>query len=71
MRRSADIDALQQVLSAALGSPDPVCALARLDQGTGAFAALDTAVLERPTLVAHFNGHFCSGSGSVENWTPA
>ncbi|NEW70931.1 aminotransferase class I/II-fold pyridoxal phosphate-dependent enzyme [Streptomyces rhizosphaericus] len=51
MRRSADIDALQQVLSAALGSPDPVCALARLDQGTGAFAALDTTVLERPTLV--------------------
>ncbi|WP_275557975.1 aminotransferase class I/II-fold pyridoxal phosphate-dependent enzyme [Streptomyces sp. 5-6(2022)] len=51
MRRSADIDALQHVLSAALGSPDPVCSLARLDQGAGAFAALDPAVLERPTLV--------------------
>ncbi|MBL1114390.1 aminotransferase class I/II-fold pyridoxal phosphate-dependent enzyme [Streptomyces sp. 110] len=51
MRRSADIDALQHVLSAALGSPDPVCALGRLDRGAGAFAALDTAVLERPTLV--------------------
>ncbi|MEU8876232.1 aminotransferase class I/II-fold pyridoxal phosphate-dependent enzyme [Streptomyces javensis] len=51
MRRSADVDALQQVLSAALGSPDPVCPLARLNQGMGAFAALDPAVLERPTLV--------------------
>ncbi|GAA1251461.1 pyridoxal phosphate-dependent aminotransferase [Streptomyces javensis] len=51
MRRSADVDALQQVLSAALGSPDLVCPLARLNQGMGAFAALDPAVLERPTLV--------------------
>ncbi|AGP60999.1 pyridoxal phosphate-dependent aminotransferase [Streptomyces rapamycinicus] len=51
MRRSADIDALQHVLSAALGSPDPVCSLRRLDRGTGAFVALDAAVVERPTLV--------------------
>ncbi|MEV5776140.1 aminotransferase class I/II-fold pyridoxal phosphate-dependent enzyme [Streptomyces antimycoticus] len=51
MRRSADIDALQQVLSAALGSREPVCSLARLGRDADAFAALDPAVLERPTLV--------------------
>lgn len=52
MRRSADIDALEQVLCAALGSRAPVCSLARLGQGARAFADLDPAVLERPTLVA-------------------
>ncbi|MFD8331306.1 aminotransferase class I/II-fold pyridoxal phosphate-dependent enzyme [Streptomyces solisilvae] len=51
MRRSADIDALQHVLSAALGSGAPVCPLARLGHDTGSFAALDPAVLERPTLI--------------------
>ncbi|NSC20061.1 aminotransferase class I/II-fold pyridoxal phosphate-dependent enzyme [Streptomyces albus subsp. chlorinus] len=51
MRRSADIDALQHALCAALGSRAPVCTLARLGQDTGALAALDPAVLDRPTLV--------------------
>ncbi|MES4908378.1 MULTISPECIES: aminotransferase class I/II-fold pyridoxal phosphate-dependent enzyme [unclassified Streptomyces] len=51
MRRSTDIDALEQVLCAALGSGAPVCSLARLGQEARAFAALDPAVLQRPTLV--------------------
>ncbi|MCQ8834093.1 hypothetical protein [Streptomyces malaysiensis] len=29
------------------------------------------AWLEGHEIGTHFNGHFCSGSGSVENWTPA
>ncbi|MFH9070963.1 aminotransferase class I/II-fold pyridoxal phosphate-dependent enzyme [Streptomyces alboflavus] len=51
MRRPSDLDALQQVLCAALGSAEPVAPLARLDQDTPAFATLDPAVLERPTLI--------------------
>lgn len=57
MRRSADIDALQQVLCAALGSRAPVCSLARIGRDAGAFAALDPAVLERPTLVGGGSPH--------------
>ncbi|MEU5026122.1 aminotransferase class I/II-fold pyridoxal phosphate-dependent enzyme [Streptomyces milbemycinicus] len=52
MRRSADIEALQDVLCAALGSRAPVCSLTRLGQDARAFAGLDPAVLDRPTLVA-------------------
>ncbi|MEU5610641.1 aminotransferase class I/II-fold pyridoxal phosphate-dependent enzyme [Streptomyces sparsogenes] len=51
MRRSADIDALQDVLCAALGSPAPVCSLTRLGETAEAFTGPDAAVLERPTLV--------------------
>ncbi|KRV50207.1 aminotransferase class I/II [Wenjunlia vitaminophila] len=51
MRRSADIDALQHVLCAALGSRVPVCSLADLAGDTGAFVSLAPAALERPTLV--------------------
>ncbi|WP_328972324.1 aminotransferase class I/II-fold pyridoxal phosphate-dependent enzyme [Streptomyces sp. NBC_00239] len=51
MRRASDIDALEQVLCAALGSGAPVCSLARLDHLSGAFAALDPEVVERPTLI--------------------
>ncbi|MFE0761554.1 aminotransferase class I/II-fold pyridoxal phosphate-dependent enzyme [Streptomyces smyrnaeus] len=51
MRRSADIDELRRVLCAALGSPEPVCSLARLEPDPGAFAAADPAVRERRTLV--------------------
>ncbi|MGP4003803.1 hypothetical protein [Streptomyces sp. 8N706] len=29
------------------------------------------AWLEGHEIGTHFNGHFCGGSGSVENWTPA
>lgn len=52
MRRTADIDALQDVLCAALGSREPVCSLGHLAQDTAAFATLDPAVVERPTLVS-------------------
>ncbi|WP_447035406.1 aminotransferase class I/II-fold pyridoxal phosphate-dependent enzyme [Streptomyces sp. DSM 118878] len=48
MRRPADLDALRQVLSAALGSEEPVARLARLGVLRD---AVDTSVLERPTLV--------------------
>ncbi|MFD3580143.1 aminotransferase class I/II-fold pyridoxal phosphate-dependent enzyme [Streptomyces sp. NPDC058644] len=51
MRRPTDAEALQQVLSAALGSPEPVGFLPQLGAGRGAFSSLDPAVLERPTLV--------------------
>ncbi|MGI5350635.1 pyridoxal phosphate-dependent aminotransferase [Streptomyces sp. CA-250714] len=51
MRRSADIDALQHMLCAALGSREPVCSLDRLGPGADAFAALDPEVLKRPTLL--------------------
>ncbi|MFI8849773.1 pyridoxal phosphate-dependent aminotransferase [Streptomyces sp. NPDC053499] len=67
MRRSADVDALQHVLCAALGSRAPVCSLARLGhsagirlgRGDGAGPGPDTevsealvpAALERPTLI--------------------
>ncbi|MEU2562054.1 aminotransferase class I/II-fold pyridoxal phosphate-dependent enzyme [Streptomyces longispororuber] len=51
MRRTADIDALQHVLCAALGSREPVCSLTRLGEDTEAFAALGPAVLDRPTLI--------------------
>ncbi|MGO4755405.1 aminotransferase class I/II, partial [Streptomyces sp. 2MCAF27] len=60
MRRSADIDAFEQVLCAALGSRAPVFSLARLGQGARAFADLEPAVLDRPTLV---------GGGSLHNPT--
>lgn len=50
MRRSADIDASQHTLCAALDSPVPVCSLERLGVAD-AFTALDTTVRERPTLV--------------------
>ncbi|WP_432095208.1 hypothetical protein [Streptomyces sp. bgisy100] len=32
---------------------------------------LRKAWLEGHEIGTHFNGHFCSGTGSVENWTPA
>ncbi|MGP3978866.1 aminotransferase class I/II-fold pyridoxal phosphate-dependent enzyme [Streptomyces sp. 8N114] len=51
MRRSADVDALQHVLCAALGSRVPVCSIAELGQGAEAFGALDPAALESPTLL--------------------
>lgn len=51
MRRPSDLDALQQVLRAALGSAEPVVPLARLGQDARAFGALDPAVLARPTLI--------------------
>ncbi|MFJ2766662.1 aminotransferase class I/II-fold pyridoxal phosphate-dependent enzyme [Streptomyces sp. NPDC087300] len=51
MRRPIDIDALQQVLCAALGSAAPVCTPAQLGLDTGPFAALGAAVADRPTLV--------------------
>ncbi|WP_030669458.1 aminotransferase class I/II-fold pyridoxal phosphate-dependent enzyme [Streptomyces sp. NRRL B-1347] len=51
MRRTADIDALEGVLCAAIGSRVPVCSLGRLGQDADAFAALDPAVVERPTLI--------------------
>ncbi|WJV44199.1 aminotransferase class I/II-fold pyridoxal phosphate-dependent enzyme [Streptomyces flavofungini] len=51
MRRPCDLDALQQVLCAALGSADPVALLAQLGQDTEAFTPLDPAVRERPTLI--------------------
>ncbi len=51
MRRPADIDALQHVLCAALGSREPVCSLAQLGQDADAFNTLDPAMLKRPTLV--------------------
>ncbi|MGY0056445.1 aminotransferase class I/II-fold pyridoxal phosphate-dependent enzyme [Streptomyces sp. LZ34] len=60
MRRSVDIEALQHVLCAALGSRVPVCSLDRLGEAADAFAALDATVLERPTLV---------GGGSLYNPT--
>ncbi|MEV8035676.1 aminotransferase class I/II-fold pyridoxal phosphate-dependent enzyme [Streptomyces sp. NPDC086182] len=55
MRRTVDLDALRQVLCAALGSREPVCALSRLGLGVGAFTEDD--VLHRPTLVAGAAGH--------------
>ncbi|QDQ09891.1 aminotransferase class I/II-fold pyridoxal phosphate-dependent enzyme [Streptomyces spectabilis] len=51
MRRTVDIDALEDVLCAALGSREPVCSPTRLGRDADAFAALDPAVGERPTLV--------------------
>ncbi|MBO8191454.1 aminotransferase class I/II-fold pyridoxal phosphate-dependent enzyme [Streptomyces oryzae] len=51
MRRSADIDALGDVLSAALGFRVPVCSIAELGQSAEAFAALPRPALARPTLV--------------------
>ncbi|GHC68497.1 aminotransferase class I/II-fold pyridoxal phosphate-dependent enzyme [Streptomyces flavofungini] len=51
MRRPTDLDALQQVLRAALGTAEPVSRLAELGQDAEAFAALDPAVRERPTLI--------------------
>ncbi|MFE0175386.1 aminotransferase class I/II-fold pyridoxal phosphate-dependent enzyme [Streptomyces sp. NPDC059002] len=51
MRRPVDIDALQRVLCAALGTDAPVGAPAQLLQDIGAFTALDPAVADRPTLV--------------------
>ncbi|MEV7727327.1 aminotransferase class I/II-fold pyridoxal phosphate-dependent enzyme [Streptomyces sp. NPDC087917] len=63
MRRPSDIDALERVLCAALGSDAPVCSLADLDHLSGAFAALDREVVERPTLI---------GGGALYNpTTPA
>lgn len=50
MRRATDIEALQQVWCAALGSPAPVSPLTRLAEGD-AFAGLDPAVARRPTLL--------------------
>ncbi|MGW5865240.1 aminotransferase class I/II-fold pyridoxal phosphate-dependent enzyme [Streptomyces sp. NPDC055239] len=51
MRRPTDAEALQRMLSAALGSREPVGSLARLGRDENAFTALDPAVLQRPTLV--------------------
>ncbi|MCT2591529.1 aminotransferase class I/II-fold pyridoxal phosphate-dependent enzyme [Streptomyces sp. N2-109] len=51
MRRSTDIDALQHVLCAALGSPAPVCSPAQLETAAEEFAALEPAALKRPTLM--------------------
>ncbi|MFE6163935.1 aminotransferase class I/II-fold pyridoxal phosphate-dependent enzyme [Streptomyces sp. NPDC056486] len=51
MRRPTDAEALQQMLSAALGSREPAGSLARLGRDDGAFTALDPAVLQRLTLV--------------------
>ncbi|MEU5951167.1 aminotransferase class I/II-fold pyridoxal phosphate-dependent enzyme [Streptomyces sp. NPDC047525] len=51
MRGPTDAEALQRVLSAALGSREPVGPLAQLGAGDDALSALDPAVLERPTLV--------------------
>lgn len=51
MRRPTDLDALQQVLRAALGTAEPVSCLAELGQDAEAFAALDPAVRARPTLI--------------------
>lgn len=71
MRRSVDVDALRHVLCAALrpvsGEPAdaPVCPPARLDGGggSGAFAGVEPAVLERPALVG--------GGGPYGPSTPA
>ncbi|MDJ1136999.1 aminotransferase class I/II-fold pyridoxal phosphate-dependent enzyme [Streptomyces iconiensis] len=57
MRRSADVDELERVLCAALGSAEPVCSVAQLLPEADTFgapgpSALDPAALKRPTLVA-------------------
>ncbi|MFC8131201.1 aminotransferase class I/II-fold pyridoxal phosphate-dependent enzyme [Streptomyces sp. NPDC057302] len=51
MRRPTDTEALQQALSAALGSREPVGSPAQLGLRDGVFTAFDPAALERPTLV--------------------
>ncbi|QEU96334.1 aminotransferase class I/II-fold pyridoxal phosphate-dependent enzyme [Streptomyces kanamyceticus] len=51
MRRPIDIDALQQVLCAALGTDAPVCTPAQLGVDIAALTAADIAVADRPTLV--------------------
>lgn len=51
MRRPIDIDALQHVLCAALGTATPVSTPAQLGLGIGPFIAKDSAVADRPTLV--------------------
>lgn len=51
MRRSADIDVLQHLLGAALGTGEPVCSVAQLGALADAFGDLDPEVLKRPTLV--------------------